>query len=294
MNKIISYASKRLVSALAIGAALFAFSERADAQEILLTGPLAGAPAVRQLRLYRQTRFEIAPQANFTLQDEYQREILFGARLTFNITDWLGIGAWGAYGAIKIPTALSEHIQEVNKQRRAMAPGGDYDNTLTGRLTHVNMSNDFKKQIGSINWAIAPQLTLVPLRGKIALFQSIFLDTDFYLFGGPAFIGLSERKNCANAVCGQPGTFELVNRVAIAPTFCAGLTFYVNKWSAIGFEWRALPFAYNNGGFDTAGGGKDKKFPDNAVSSADQGFHFVNMAAISYNFYLPTQYKISE
>ena len=32
-----------------------------SAQEIQLTGPLAGAPAVRKLRLYREGRFEVAP-----------------------------------------------------------------------------------------------------------------------------------------------------------------------------------------------------------------------------------------
>ena len=66
-----------LAALLAVGVA----TERAEAQEILLTGPLAGAPAVRKLRLYREKRIEVAPAASFTLLDEYQREILFGARL---------------------------------------------------------------------------------------------------------------------------------------------------------------------------------------------------------------------
>src|SRR5687768_3142117 len=43
----------------------------ASAQEIQLTGPLKGAPAVRQLRLYREGRLEIAPTVSFTLLDEY-------------------------------------------------------------------------------------------------------------------------------------------------------------------------------------------------------------------------------
>ena len=45
----------------------------AQAQEIQLTGPLAGAPPARHLRLYRQGRFEIAPTVSFTLLDEYRR-----------------------------------------------------------------------------------------------------------------------------------------------------------------------------------------------------------------------------
>jgi len=55
----------------------------ANAQEIQLTGPLKGAPAVRAMRMYREGRFEIAPAASFTLLDEYRRTILAGARLTY-------------------------------------------------------------------------------------------------------------------------------------------------------------------------------------------------------------------
>src|SRR4051794_22930275 len=79
-------------------AALTAFSAEASAQEIQLTGPLAGAPAVRQLRLHRKSRFEIAPGVSFSLLDQYQRTIMPGAALTYHFTDWLGIGLWGGYG----------------------------------------------------------------------------------------------------------------------------------------------------------------------------------------------------
>ena len=295
MNSTKGKTAKRVLAALAASFAFCAFTQRAEAQEILLTGPLAGAPAVRKLRLHRQSRFEIAPLASFTLLDPYERTILFGARLNFNFTDWLGVGVYGAFGAVKIPTALTDHIQEVNVQRRREAaestdPHIDYENTTTGRLTRVNLGEKFKNQIGEIDWIVAPQLTLVPFRGKIALFQSIFLDTDLYFFGGPAFVGVKERKNCDP--CGQD--IVRASRVAIAPTFGLGLSFYVNKWSALGVEWRGLPFSRNLGGFDTAGGGKDDNFPDDKISSADQRFEFNQMLTVSYSFYLPTQYKISE
>lgn len=307
MNTTKGKTTKRLLAALVASFALFAFAERAQAQEILLTGPLAGAPAVRKLRLHRQARFEIAPAVSFTLLDEYQRTIFLGARLNYNLTDWLGIGVFGAYGGlIRIPTSLSDHIQQVNTQRRqdaaadnAMDPAmyPPYEDTLTGRLTRVNLGRDFKKQLAGIDWFIAPQLTLVPFRGKIALFQSIYLDTDLYFFGGPAFVSLLERKDCnktTNGNCGQPQFFNRVSRLAIAPTFGLGLNFYINKWSALGFEWRGIPFAWNQAGFDTAGGGKDQKFPDNSISSADQRFKFNQMLSLSYNIYLPTQFRISE
>jgi hypothetical protein len=304
MNTTKGKTTRRLLSALAASFALFAFAERAEAQEILLTGPLAGAPAVRKLRLHRQGRFEIAPAVSFTLLDEYQRTIFLGARLNYNLTDWLGIGVFGAYGGlIRIPTALSDHIQEVNAQRRAGDPNDPnpvpYDQTLTGRLTRTNLGTDFKKQLGGIDWFISPQLTLVPFRGKIALFQSIYLDTDLYLFGGPAFVNVLERKDCDRTKvgdCGTPSSFNRGNRMAIAPTFGLGLNFFPRglEWGAVGFEWRALPFAWNTAGFDTAGTGKDNKFPDNSITSDDQRFKFNQMLTVSFSFYLPTKVRISE
>jgi len=275
--------TKRLVSVLAAALALFAFSERAEAQQILLTGPLAGAPAVRKLRLHRKGRFEVAPAVSFTLLDEYQRTILLGGRLNYNFTDWLAFGAWGAVGnAIRVQTNLTDQIQSVNAARKP----DDSDRLKT----EVNLGPDFKKQLGGIDWVVAPQLTAVPFRGKLALFQSIYMDTDVYVSGGPAFVGLTERKNC-NACAGN---FQTATRMAIAPTFALGLNFYVNKWSALGFEYRVLPFSWNTGGFDTHGGGKDKKFPDNKITNDDRQFSVNNVLTVSYNIYLPFQYGVGE
>ena len=126
---------RRLFTGIAALIAVSVVTERAEAQEILLTGPLAGAPAVRKLRLYREKRIEVAPAASFTLLDEYQREIFFGARLNYNFPDWLAIGAFGGFGALKMPTGLSEKIQDVNDQRRKTQPPDSTDR----RLTAVNM-----------------------------------------------------------------------------------------------------------------------------------------------------------
>src|SRR4051794_39683356 len=186
--------TKRLLTALTAGFALLGFTEHSQAQELYLTGPLAGAPAVRKLRLYRQTRLEVAPAISFTLLDEYQRTILFGARLQFNFTDWLAIGGWGGIGSVvRLPTALTDNIQKVNATRRRTVAGCTESDQackgplLTQRLTEVNLGPDLKKQLGGIDWVAAPQLTLTPFRGKLALFQGVYLDTDLYISAGPAF-----------------------------------------------------------------------------------------------------------
>jgi hypothetical protein len=281
---------KRVVSVLAAALALCAVTASAQAQEIQLTGPLAGAPAVRKLRLHRKGRLEIAPAVSFTLLDQYQRTILLGANLQYNFTDWLSFGVWGALGSvIKIPTYLTDQIQGVNAQRRASDPAGT---SLDRQLTATNLGPDFTKQLASMDWVVAPQLTAVPFRGKLALFQSVYLDTDLYFFAGPAFIGLKERANCN--VCTTNQSYDMASRVTVAPTFGLGFDFYINNWSALGFEYRGLPFSWNAGGFDTAGGGKDGQFPDNKITNADRRFSFNQLLTVSYNVFLPFQAKISE
>jgi outer membrane beta-barrel protein len=288
---------KKLLCGVVAAAAVLTASEKpAEAQEILLTGPLAGAPAVRKLRLYREKRIEISPLASFTLLDEYQRTILFGARLNYNITDWLAIGVYGAYGALKIETGLSDEIQKVNEGRSCRDPNTGQPSDLTNpncRLTAVNMGQEFKEQLGTLDWIVAPQLTVVPFRGKLALFQSIYVDTDLYFFAGPAFIGVKERKDC-DADCQRIETFDRQSRVAIAPTFGLGFSFYVNKWNAIGFEYRGLPFSRNTGGFDVAGADPNKEFPDNKINGDDRQFKFNQVLTVSYNFYFPQDFRVSE
>lgn len=293
-----SKTKRRWLTALTAASIVLGVSENASAQEILLTGPLAGAPAVRKLRLQREGRFEVAPNVSFTLLDEYRRTIFFGLRLNYNFTDWVALGVWGAMGndsLFTLNTGLSTRIQDVNEERLTN-PNDPGCQNLNCALTQVNIGDDFDEQLATLDWAASPQITLVPFRGKLALFQSVFLDTDLYFFGGPAFIGVTERESCApddaDGDCTEK--FDQESRVAIAPTFGLGFSFYINKWMALGAEYRAMPFSWNSPGFDTRGGGQDEQFPDNAISEADQQFKFNSMLTVSWNFYFPMEYSISE
>jgi hypothetical protein len=288
-----------VLAALAGGAALAALSGEAAAQEIQLTGPLAGAPAVRQLRLHRAGRFEISVGSSFTLLDQYERTILPGGTLSFHFTDWIGIGVWGGYG-LQVPTFLTDQLQEkaIDSRHCAISP-----TTKACKLTAVNLTrgNIAKDQLGHINWAVAPQLQVVPFRGKIALFSALFVDTDVNIFAGPAFVGLQERKPCGldeegKAVagglpCADAKSFALQSRIAIAPTFGLGLNFYPASFFGIGFEFRALPFAWNTSGFDNHGGGNNDQFPDNSVNSADREFFFNSMLSVRLAFQFPISIK---
>lgn len=274
-----------------------------QAQEVEVEGPLAGAPAVVGLRIYRSLRFQVQLHAAMTLQDEYTRTILPGGQLNFHLTDWLGIGLWGGFG-VGVDTALTDQI--VSKGQ-------------TNSVNVLSLPNRklFAQQIGRIKFIVAPQVTFIPLRGKLGLFEKLFVDTDFYVFGGVGVVGLEERKDvtagqydacygdgsslpsaimCFEKTAGAAGGSSLANarstRIAIAPTFGAGLSLFLADFVAMTIEWRGLPFAWNTSGTDESGfSGGD--FPDKAIDSKDYLPHFNHMMTLGFAFYFPTKPKIS-
>jgi outer membrane beta-barrel protein len=274
---------KRFISGLVVAMGV-ASAGNAAAQEILITGPLAGAPAVRKERLYRQGRFEIAPTVSFTLLDEYRRTIFVGARLQYNITEWLSIGAWGADGLINSTTALTDEINQ-------SAPRNQFT------VSQVTPGN-FADQTAKMNWVVAPQLQFIPFRGKLAIFQKIFVDTDAYLHAGAAFVGIQEREQCGGAspqpACTDPASFGLSSSVKIAPTFGLGLNFYLTDFMSLGVEYRAMPFSWNTAGFDSRGSGNNGNFPDGKIDGKDDTFHFNQVISISVGFSLPAKPHISD
>lgn len=292
-----------LAGAVALGA-----TATAEAQEIQLTGPLAGAPAVRKLRLHRKGRVEIALGSSFTLLDEYQRTILPGLRISWHPTDWLGFGVWGAYG-ISTTTSLTDELQDkaINK-RACTAPTPANESPC--KLTAVNLTRPgiggstgqlADDQLGRIQFVGAPQVNFVPFRGKLSLFGALTVDTDISFFAGAAFVGVQERKACGKDDDNNPTTacassFELESGIRIAPTFGLGWNFYPRQLEFFGFgaEWRAMPFSRNTSGFDNAGSGNDEAFPDTAVNSKDRQFRFNSMITVNLLFSLPHRVKVSE
>ena len=137
-NRVFTAARTLIVGVAVAAATIVATPQPAQAQQIRVTGPLAGAPAVRELRLYRKLRLEVSPAVSFTLLDQYQRQIFAGARINFGITDWLAVGAWGGYG-FSLSTDLTGQIQDVNEGRDCNTNGNEID----CKLTAVNLGDDF-------------------------------------------------------------------------------------------------------------------------------------------------------
>ncbi|HVN41859.1 MAG TPA: hypothetical protein VMT50_03675, partial [Steroidobacteraceae bacterium] len=194
-------------------AAVFTAATASRAQELQVTGPLKGAPAVRGMRLYREGRLELAPTFSATLLDQYRRTMLVGARLNYNITDWIAVGVWGAYGAVSSTTYLSDQIDSVAPRDRLTAINVNH----TGTDPNAYGKAAFADQTAKLDYIAVPQLTFVPFRGKLAIFNKIFVDTDFYLAIGEGIVGIEERPNCGNAgdkfTCDQPQSFQLASQV---------------------------------------------------------------------------------
>jgi outer membrane beta-barrel protein len=267
----------------------------AHAQEIVLTGPLKGAPPVIKLRQYREGRLEIAPQFSFTLLDEYQHSYFIGGRINYYFTDWLAFGVWGG-GFINSNTDLTSQIDNIAPRDKLdqsnVAPcipsGPDVRTTAgSGCTGGPGTHPTFSDQTATLSWAAMGQFTAVPFRGKLALFQALFVDTEAYLFLGAGVVGLNERISCGDpSVSGQPScndaaSFALGSQVKFVPTFGIGLTFFFNDIVNLGIEYRALPFSWNRGGFDSRGLGPNNNFPDGKVNGDDETFKFNQVIGIS-------------
>jgi outer membrane beta-barrel protein len=275
-------------------------ASEAAAQEVQITGPLAGAPAVRHMRIYRSGRFQLQPGLGFTINDEFSRSMMAGIQLGYHFTDWLGIHGFFNYTYYPLDTDLTDQIGERGQS------------TEYNRLS-LPTAGGFKDQIGHINFMAGVQATFIPLRGKLAMFQALFVDTDFYIFLGAAFAGIEERSDVKDGRCtsdswAQPAGRQScidsqsakTSRVALAPTFGVGLSLYFTDYMAMTLEYRAFPFKWNTSGTDEGGSNRSRKpdnsgeFPDGRITEADRTFQFNQMFGLGLAFYLPAKAKITE
>jgi outer membrane beta-barrel protein len=277
----------KLAAAAATFAGVACASAPASAQEIQLTGPLAGAPACRHCRLYRQGRVSLTPGMGATLLSEYERTYFLAAKLEYNLFDFLGIGAFVGYGLINDNTDLTNKVQSTAPRNSRTA-------------TNLPPANgpSFDSQTGKMKLFLNPQVSFSPFRGKLAIFQKVFVDTDLYIHGGAAFVQVEERNDCGtpDKPCSDvtKGAFQTATRFAVAPTFGLGLTLYASNFISINIEYRAFPFSWNRGGFDSRGAPPDAQFPDNKIDKEDRTFKFNQMVFLGAGFYLPTTPKVSD
>jgi outer membrane beta-barrel protein len=315
---------KRWVGALAF-LGVTATASAAMGQEIQIRGPLAGAPSCRRCVQYRAGRLSLAPTFGLTLQDEFDRTMFLGVQANYHFNEIFALGAYFGFGAVHIPTALTNQIQERLTEADRNGSRAPTPNIPTG--------SNFLQQIGQLRWMAALQATLIPLRGKLALFQNIFIDSDFYIFAGPALVGVEERADFDAGFDSDGRPIGLPNeavvnsqtarssRIAPTGTFGVGLNFFINRFLSLSVEYRAFPFAWNTMGTDenstantcgatARGEGSCQGFPDYQVNrdtmngpdrggrflldANDRSFRWNQMVNFSFNVFLPTEPRIGE
>ncbi|MGB9338700.1 MAG: hypothetical protein WCB63_05670 [Polyangiales bacterium] len=293
-----------LVAALALGLVIaegIQANSRASAQEVHVSGPLAGAPAVMHQRLWRDMRLHVEPFFAFTIGDEYSRSLIVGGELRFHFLDWLGIGGWGGYSVAKLDTNLTKEIQAEGVTRNA------------NRLSLPEKDN-YPSQIGRINWWSGVEVHFVPFRGKLAMFQKVFVDADLDFFVGAAFVGVEERTNAVGVdAAGIPSRNNVSNciiegttapdnqcldsqlarskRTVIAPSFGIAFSAFFKEFVGITLRWRGIPFKYNTGGSDSSATGSPGQ---GVIDSDDRLRRFNNMFTVGVIFALPPKIKTTD
>jgi outer membrane beta-barrel protein len=252
----------------------------ARAQEILLEGPLAGAPAVRRLTLFREGRFFVTPNISFTILDTYRRHIMFGAKAEYNIFDWLSAGLYFG-GGFGWRTGIGDQINERGVDD---VPNQDYDLNFPSQ---GNIDNQF----GQMLMLGAVEGRVIPLRGKMSLFGKLFLAVDVYVNIGVGIAYVKERgtTDCSARVesdsCPTDRYLPMEGRVAVGPSFGGGVTVFFNDWIGLNLEYRSTPFTWNQSGTDEYGSSEvvlDQKIDDN-----DRYLYWNQMMIIGCTFAFP-------
>lgn len=122
---------------------------------------VSGGDIVRRKLLYRSTRFEVAPQINFTIADSFRRNMLVGAGISYHLTNEWSFAASGGFGVLQLETDLSENMAA---------------SLTSAALADVSYSY--------IKWQADVGLSYVPVFGKVSILSSTSLSYDFHFTGG--------------------------------------------------------------------------------------------------------------
>jgi len=282
-----------LTLCLVLGNGLREGVSSAGAQDVHVSGPLAGADAVKKLRLWRDLRLHVEPFFAFTIGDEYSRSLIVGGEVRFHFLDWLGVGGWGGYSVGQLDMDLTKEIQAKGVTRDA------------NRLDLPSRER-YPDQIGRVNWWSGVELHFVPFRGKLAMFQKVFFDADLDFFVGAAFVGVEERADteiqrdsittpqyCTPVGASSPqdpgclqSQLARSKRTVVAPSFGVSFNAFFHDFLGIALRWRGIPFKYNTGGTDNN--------DDGQIDSNDRIKQFNNMFTVGLIFVLPPKIKTTD
>jgi outer membrane beta-barrel protein len=113
--------------------------------------------AIRHRRFLRGGRFEVTPATAYTLNDPYQRNLLFGVQLTYHFNDAWALG-WTGFLGIGLDTGLAEEIKDERPEK-------------AGGFSNVGL-------IGSAD------VYYSPIQGKYAIFGRTVVHYDIHFLAG--------------------------------------------------------------------------------------------------------------
>jgi outer membrane beta-barrel protein len=256
---------------LALGAALTILALPAVAHaEQERKSPLADAPAIRHRLELRDKRFELGAGAGMTLGQDFYHAVMINARLGFHLTDWLAIGAVGGFNLTKnLKTSFHEKVSGALEQH------GD-------AMDRAPSVEEAEGAMNKINQVFAAQLELVPFTGKFSLFSKLFMNYDFYAFGGPGFINFTADQ----AACDTPKASCPVTGMKVGANFGVGMHAFGNDFFAINIELRDILVRNNPSGRDVDGDGVSDKY--------DLSWDSNYMLGLNIMFFLPARAAVSD
>lgn len=176
---------------------------------------LEEGPPVRRLLLLRSGRFEVQPQATFTMNDPFVRNIGFGAGLAYYFTNALGIAADFTYAPVHIDT----------DETSAVASDG-FSQRVKDSLS-----------VSQLQMAFDVGVVYVPIFGKFSLFDMIF-NYDLHLFGGAGVMLMTGR--CADEGAAACSPDDGLENPVFAGAIGVGARLYFNNWIALNLEFRDM------------------------------------------------------
>jgi outer membrane beta-barrel protein len=239
----------------------------AQAQE--RKSPLADAPAIRRRVELRDKRFEIGVGMSSTIGQDFYHAIMVSGRLGFHITDWLALAAVGGLNVTpRFKTSFNERLMEVLPDKK----GTDRTPTKQEALDGMN-------RIGEV---FGGQLELIPFTGKFSLFSKLFMNYDFYAFGGPGVIDFK-----ADGVCpaGAEQASCPVTGFKIGANFGVGAHLFASDYFALNLEVRDILVRNNPAGRDEDG--------DGIAGDRDLSWDSNIIAGLNLTFFLPARPPVS-
>ncbi len=164
--------------------------------------------AVQQIYALRQLRFELAPYAGLTMNDQFVAHPSIGLATNFYITNVIGVGLNGNY-YFNNPSTF---------------------NLQTSRAGRIGQS------ITEYQWNANANFLYVPVYGKFAGFSDFIFHYDIYVVGG---VGAISTRPIA-VVDPDNRTFDWSPKVSF--NLGLGLRIFFNRWFAINAELRNYIF----------------------------------------------------